>query len=119
MANVIVKRVNTRGIPAIESISVNLDTTKETFVFNNHVNVSDYFQGFFVVKISGTPTAPGTAVPVYFKTEGVLDSDIQLFDVIGNEVTTAIFKDGVYLCFYDRSTNKLRLMSLPIVTSTP
>ena len=51
MANVIVKRVNTRGIPALESISVNLDTTKETFVFNNYVNVSDYFQGFFVVKI--------------------------------------------------------------------
>lgn len=118
MARTVVKRTNQLGIPAIQSISVSLSSTRETFTFREHINVSDYFQGYFTAWLSGSPTAPSTPVPVYFNTEGLLGSDVQVFDPGGTAITTANIRDGVYTMFYDRTTNKLRLMSGLIIPSS-
>lgn len=110
MANVIVNRVNRLGIPAIRNIGATLGTDRLTIRFANHANVSDFFQGFFVAYVSNLPAAPATAVNVYLETEGLLGSDKQLFTPQGVAVTTAEVVEGVYLCFYDSTTGKVRVM---------
>jgi len=107
---VIVKRVNRLGIPCIKSITANVDDTRLTLTFANHANVSDYFQGLFLVYVDSLPTLPETAVPVYLNTEGYLGSDKQLFTPQGVAVTSAEIAVGVYLCFYDSTTGKVRVM---------
>lgn len=108
----IVTRVNTRGIPCIKSIGANLSDTQLTFTFANHLNVSDFFQGLFLIYITDVPAdaATTTDIPVYLTTEGYLGSEKQLF----TPQTTAVFanevKVGVYLCFYDSTTGRVRVM---------
>lgn len=106
----LVKRVNTLGIPAIRSVGTSLDTTKLTITLANHANVSDFFQGFFVVYVTNLPALPTPAVPIYVATEGLLGSEKQLFTPQGAEVTTAVIAEGVYLCFYDSTSGKVRVM---------
>lgn len=106
----IVTRVNRLGIPAIRNIGANLGTDRLTITFANHPNVSNFFQGFFVAYISNLPAAPQTAVDVYLNTEGMLGSDKQLFTPQGTAVQTDEVVEGVYLCFYDSTTGKVRVM---------
>lgn len=106
----LVKRVNTLGIPAIRSVSATLDSTRLTIRLANHPNVSDFFQGFFVVYVTNLPASPTPAVPIYVGTEGMFGSEKQLFTPQGAEVTTAVIAEGVYLCFYDSTSGKLRVM---------
>lgn len=108
----VVTRVNTRGIPAIKTVNAVLTDTRLTLTFTNHVNVSDFFQGLFLVYITDVPEAAAetTEIPVYFTTEGYAGSEKQLFapqsfPIYANEV-----KVGVYLFFYDSTTQRLRVM---------
>lgn len=110
MANVLVKRVNRLGIPAIRNVSANLSDTRLTITFAAHANVSDAFQGFFVAYISNLPTAPDDAVPVYLSTEGYLGSEKQLFTSQSVPVSTDEVAEGVYLCFYDSTSDKVIVM---------
>lgn len=110
MANVIVTRVNRLGIPAIKNIGATLGTDRLTLTFANHANVSDYFQGFFVAYVTGLPAAPQTPVNIYLATEGYPGSDKQLFTAKSQPVTTAEIAEGVYLCFYDSTSGKVRVM---------
>ena len=106
----LVKRVNTRGIPCIRNISSNLDTTRLTLTFANHPNVSDYFQGLFLVNLVSLPDTTESELPVYLATEGYLGSEKQLFTPQGVAVPAGEVVDGVYLCFYDSTTDKVRVM---------
>lgn len=100
------------GIPCLESIRATQNTTGLTFTFRNHANVSDYFQGMFIVKISDTPSAPTPAVAVYFDTDGLSNSSVAVANSTGAGFATDDFPgDGVYLMFYDRSTNVLRMLN--------
>ncbi len=110
MGNTSIKRVNRLGVPTIANIGSSLTTARETITFNNHPNLSDNFQGHFTAYISNLPTAPTTAVPVYFNTDGVLGSDKQVFDCKGTAVTTSNLTNGVWPCFYDNTTGKVRVM---------
>lgn len=108
----IVKRVNTRGIPCIKSVRAELSTTRLTLTFENHLNVSDFFQGLFLVYITSVPpdAATTTDVPVFFATEGYLGSEKQLYTPQTEVVNANEVAVGVYLCFYDSSTDRLRVM---------
>ena len=110
MALIPVKRVNRLGIPAIKTISAVLSTDRLTLTFASHPNVSDNFQGLFLVYVSGLPTLPETAVPIYLATEGYLGSEKQLFTPQSQPVTSSEIAEGVYLCFYDSTTGKVRVM---------
>ena len=109
---VIVTRVNRLGIPAIKSINVSLSDTRLTVTFANHANVSDAFQGLFLINITNVPAdaAETENLPVYFATEGYLGSEKQLFTPQSVPVTADEVADGVYLCFYDSTTGKVRVM---------
>jgi len=112
MANVIVNRVNQNGIPTIKSTGVNLSDTRLTVSFANHVNVSDYFQGLFLVYLTDVPAAAAETeeIPVYFVTNGYQGSEKQLFTPQSTEVYANEVAVGVYLCFFDSTTGKVRVM---------
>lgn len=104
--------VNQRGIPTLETVGNTLTTTGSTYSFNSHPAFSLVFQGVFIVKVSGTPTAPSTAVPIYFDSAGVNNSSIAVTNAAGTALTTATWPgDGVYMFFYDKTTNILRLLT--------
>lgn len=103
---------NRNGFYCIESTNADLTSTGLTYTFNRHPFVNNYFYGGLYIKISDTPTAPTTAVPVYFITSGLSNSQTAVLDKNGNAVTTATIADGIYLAFYDRDTNKLQLLNI-------
>ena len=53
MAEVLLKRLNTRGIPAIQSIAVNTVGNVLTVTFNNHPYVQDRFAEFWLNRTNG------------------------------------------------------------------
>lgn len=106
----IVTRVNRLGIPAIKTVRAVLDDTRLTLYFAPHQNVSDFFQGLFLVYIDSLPTLPETAVDIYLATEGYLGSEKQLFTPQTQPVKTNVIAEGVYLGFYDSTTGKVRVM---------
>lgn len=106
------KAVNQKGWPTIESTGVTLTTTAETFSFAAHPYVGLPFQGGLYIKISGTPAAPTTAVPINFTTTGVADSTVAVHNAQGAALTTATFPgDGIYIGFWDTDTGLLRLLN--------
>lgn len=107
-----IKFANPRGIPCLDSVSVVLSTTALTINFAEHPYFRDNFQGLFLIRINQTYTAPATAVPVVFVTNNMASTAINLTDLDGANLTTEQFdKTGIYLCFYDRPTNVLQLIS--------
>lgn len=111
-ATVFVTRVNRGGLPCIRNINATLTDERLTITFPPYANVPDQFQGLFLVKLDNIPPTPTGAdpVPVYLATEGYLGSEKQLFVPQSDPVPSNDVKDGVYLCFYDSTTGKLRVM---------
>lgn len=105
-----VTRVNRGGIPCIKTISTTADATRLTLTFAPHRNVSDFFQGLFLVYITSLPTGVEEDLPVYLTTEGYLGSEKQLFTPQSVGVKSQEVAEGVYLCFYDSTTGKVRVM---------
>lgn len=106
------KAVNQKGWPTIENNGVTLTTTAETFSFAAHPYVGLPFQGGLFIKISGTQTAPSTAVPINFTTTGVANSTVAVYNSQGTVLTTATFPgDGIYIGFWDTDTGLLRLLN--------
>lgn len=104
--------VNTRGIPCIESVNAVLTDTTLTFGFNKHPYVGNNFSGLIAVKVENTFTAPETAVPVFFTTQGVPGSTIALTTLNGEAVTTDTWTGtGIHIVFYDREDNVLQLIA--------
>lgn len=113
MASTILTFTNGRGFPAIENEGVSLTETAETFTFNSHPFLRSQFQGGFWVKITDTPTAPATAVPIQFTTSGVANSTVAVYSATGTALTTATFPgNGIYLAFYDSDTGIVRLINV-------
>lgn len=108
---VLVQRVNRAGIPCIRTVNATIDSEKLTLTFANHANVSDFFQGLFLIYVTSLPTIPeGSELPVYFSTEGYLGSEKQLFTPQSVAVKAGEVAVGVYLCFYDSTTGLVRVM---------
>lgn len=106
------KAVNQRGWPTIETTGATLTTTAETFSFAAHPYVGAPFQGGLYIKITGTPTAPTTAVPIQFTTTGVANSTVAVYNAQGTALTTETFPgDGIYIGFWDTDTGLLRLLN--------
>ena len=106
----IVTRVNRLGIPTIKTISATADDTRLTLTFAPHQNVSDNFQGLFLVYITSLPADVEDDLPVYLSTEGYLGSEKQLFTPQSVPVPSQDVAVGVYLCFYDSTTGLARVM---------
>jgi len=105
----IVTRVNRLGIPAIRTINAAVSDGKLKLTFASHANVSDAFQGLFLVYVPSLPTLPEEGVPIYLTTEGY-SVEKQLFTPQSVPVTSQEIAVGVYLCFYDSTSGMVRVM---------
>ena len=106
----LVKFVNRRGFPCVESNSNTEDGTTTTFVFDNHRLLESGFSGGFWVRLNQAVTT-GTNV-VQFSIIG--GSTLPLYLSNGTQATLANVETtggGVFLCFYDRNNNRLQLIA--------
>lgn len=111
MITPLVKFVNRRGFPCVESNSINEDGTTTTFVFDNHHLIQSGFSGGFWVRLN--QAVSGTNV-VQFTITGVSDSTLPLYLSNGSQATLGDVETtggGVFLCFYDRNANRLQLIA--------
>lgn len=100
-------RVNINGIPCIESKSVAASTTAVTFTFDPQFMASPRFSGLIAVKIVTTADAAAATLPVLFSMGG---QTIAVTEAGGTSVTGADLLAGIYLVFYDRTSNILQLI---------
>lgn len=95
---------NRNGIPRIEATGVNVNTTAVTYTFQRNAFYNRNFAGLILFKLSAY-TAPATAVPIIFDTDGEQQA-VTTLD--GAAVTSAeLSKSGIYLAFYDGSILQL------------
>ena len=89
---------NRQGIPRLEATSVSVNTNNIVFSFKNHPFLNSNFAGLIIFKLPAF-TAPSTAVPIVFDTNG---KSVNVTTLNGANVTSAeLNKSGVYLAFYD------------------
>ena len=95
---------NRNGIPRIEATGVNVNTTAVTYTFQRNAFYNRNFAGLILFKLPAY-TAPTTAVPIIFDTDG----EQQVVTTLdGTAVTSAeLSKSGIYLAFYDGSILQL------------
>lgn len=112
MANVIVKRSNRLGIPLIEAQGITSDGTTTTVSFNNHVNLSDYFVGVFLVKFPNVVTTD--TEPIVFATYGV-SGTTPVYLSTGAAATVADIESTAsptyHLFVYDSVSSRLQLIN--------
>lgn len=89
---------NRNGIPRLEATSVNVTTDAVTYNFNPHRFLNSNYSGLILFKLPSY-TAPATAVPLIFNTNG---SSVNLTNVGGVNVTSAQLNlAGIYLTYYE------------------
>lgn len=95
---------NMRGIPRLEADSVNISTTAVTYNFSPNKFINSNFSGLILFKLPKY-TAPATAVPIVFNTNGKAQA---LTTLGGTAVTSAqLNKEGIYLAYYENNTLQL------------
>ena len=95
---------NKNGIPRLEANSVNVGTSNVTFTFTPHNFLNMAYSGLVLFKLPEF-TAPATAVPIVFNTNG---KDQDLTTLGGDAVTSATLnKAGIYLAYYENNTLQL------------
>lgn len=106
---------NKTGIPRLEATGVTVGTDNITFSFNPHAFLSYPFLGLILFKLPSY-TAPTTAVPIVFNTNGKTQA---LTTMGGTAVTSAeVNEAGIYLAVYDSTTGTLQLIAPKITTTT-
>lgn len=95
---------NRNGIPRLESTGVVVNDNNVVFQFRKNAFFNRNFVGIIMFKLPAY-TAPTTAVPVIFDTDG----EQQAVTVAGGDAVTSaqLNKSGVYLAFYDGNTLQL------------
>jgi len=92
---------NKGGIPRLEATSVSVGTSNVTFSFQPHNFLSVPYSGLILFKLPSY-TAPTTAVPVVFNTNGKTQA---VTTINGEEVTSAELNgSGIYLAYYENGT---------------
>lgn len=95
---------NTRGIPRLEADSATITTTEVTYNFSPHKFLNANFSGLILVKLPKY-TAPTTAVPIVFNTNGKTQA-LTTYD--GVAVTSADLNTaGIRLAYYENGTLQL------------
>lgn len=92
---------NRQGIPRLEATGVSVGSSSVTYSFQSHRFLSVPYSGLILFKLPSY-TAPTTAVPVIFNTNGTAQS-VTTLD--GAEVTSSeLNKSGIYLAYYESGT---------------
>lgn len=91
---------NRNGIPRVEATNVTISSTVVTYHFQRNAFNNRNFSGLIIFRLPAY-TAPTTAIPVIFDTDGTSQAVTSLD---GEEITSAdLNKSGIYLGFYDGS----------------
>ena len=103
--------VNTNGIPALRSLSVNVTATEVQFDFNNHQNVGSPFRGLIIINLAqALPTGTTGTLPIVFTSGSSNAQALTTFD--GVPVTAADYKGtGIYLVWFESNTSTLQLIT--------
>ena len=103
--------VNQSGIPALRSLTVTVGTSDVRFDFNNHRNVGRPYRGLLVINLAqAIPAGTTDTLPIVFTSGG--GSVANLTTLNGNPVTVAdISGTGIYLAWYESSTDTLQLLT--------
>lgn len=95
---------NRNGIPRIEATGVSVGTAAVTYNFQRNAFYNRNFAGLIIFRLPSY-TAPTTAVPIIFNTDGETQA---LTTLDGAAVTSAeLNQAGVYLAFYDGNVLQL------------
>lgn len=101
---------NQFGIPALRSLSVSVTANDVRFDFNNHRNVGRAFRGLIIINLAqAIPDEASSELPIVFTSDG--GNAINLTTYNGNNVDVDdIQGTGIYLVWYESSTNTLQLI---------
>lgn len=95
---------NRNGIPRIESTGVSISTTAVTYNFQRNAFYNRNFAGLIIFRLPSY-TAPTTAVPIIFNTDGETQA---VTGLNGTPITSAeLNQSGIYLAFYDGNVLQL------------
>ena len=108
--SMLLNRVNTNGIPCIESRSITESSTTVTFNFDSFILSSPRFSGIIAVRIAESAASSADALPVYFNVPSVVGSNIALTTFGGTAVNGVEMTEGIHLVFYDRYNGVLQLL---------
>ena len=103
-------RVNSNGIPCIESRSITESTTSVTFNFNSSPAVNSRFSGLIAVRIVEQAASTADSLPVYFNVPSIVGTNIAVTTFNGTAVTGVELLQGIHLFFYDRENGILQLL---------
>lgn len=101
---------NRNGIPRLETTGVTVGTNDVRFSFRRHQFLSSPFSGLILFRLAqAIPTGTTGTLPVMFETNSVAKNVTK----IGGENVTAseITGTGVYLAFYESSSDTLQLLT--------
>lgn len=95
---------NKGGIVRLEATGVTVGTDSVTFSFQPHNFLNYPYSGLILFKLPSY-TAPTTAVPVVFSTNG----RTQAVTAIGGDAVTSaeLNESGIYLAYYENGTLQL------------
>lgn len=103
--------VNRVGIPAISSTSVTVTTTAVQYDFNNYPNIGTPFRGLLIVRLDQTiPSGTTSTLPIVFTSGGSNPKNLLGFNGQNIEVSN-ISGTGIYLCWYESTTDTLQLLT--------
>ena len=105
---------NRAGIPLIESTAVTVDTTNVIVNITNRAFRFLNCKGVILFKLNTAIPTEGATLPVVFTSNGVQ----QALTLVGGDAATGadLSGVGVYLIYYDKSTNSLQLMTVGATT---
>lgn len=102
--------VNSGGIPALRSLSVNVTATNVQFDFNNHRNVGRPYRGLLVINLAqAIPTGTTASLPIVFTTSGANAKELTVKGGASATVSE-ITGTGIYLVWYESATDTLQLI---------
>lgn len=95
---------NRNGIPRVEATGVTVSATAVTYSFQRNAFANRNFAGLIIFRLPAY-TAPGTAVPIVFDTDG----QSQALTTLGGAAVTSsqLNQSGIYLGFYDGTVLQL------------
>ena len=102
---------NKFGIPRVQSTSVTVGTSDVEFYFDGNRLLSNTYSGLILIKIEQSiPTGTTTTLPIVFNsTNG--KQNVTTYN--GVNLTVENFPGtGIYLMYYDRSTNNLQVLGV-------
>lgn len=105
--------VNRRGIPLIESSSIEVTAENTVITIANRAFRFLDDRGVFLFRLNQAIPTGGTTLPVIFSWAGFTQTFTQPVTIIGGSPATGadIAEAGIYLVYYDKASNLIQLIN--------